>query len=318
MTDTFQGNLLQRILSKQPNISMLEAPCSGCRGQQVGWLMSDGWKDGMSDDTQTAFRAAAAEATEKWRNALTEAGKQVSFRPIRMPMLDMKLSSQMQNQVLMVRDHPFSSADPAVVLGVIHSASGQAMHPHDSGNFTSVPSSLLLHEGTVPVLTIRDPRLAITSAYRVLKDMGLPHGSGRPNFLISTSLQWQRLLYEFFTSHGITPLVVDGDDLMTSPQYARSLCEKLDLDPGHAYLSWPAASEEEKSAMHPMFLASQRKLIESDGLNPARAAKNVIDFKKEEQGWEQDFGEDLAMVKEMIALAMPHYEWFQAKRFRPE
>jgi hypothetical protein len=169
----------------------------------------------------------------------------------------------------------------------------------------------------VPILTIRDPRLAVVSAYRVLKEMGLPHGSGRPNFLISTSLQWQRLLYGFFVSHGITPLVVDGDDLMTSPQYARSLCEKLDLDPAQAYLSWPSASEEEKSAMHPMFLASQRNLIESEGPRPERAAKNT-DFDKEEQQWEEEFGEDMAMVKEMIALAMPHYKWFQDKRFRPE
>ena len=217
----------------------------------------------------------------------------------------------------MVHDHPFSSADPAVVLDLIHSASGRAFHPPGDKNFTSIPASLLLHENTVPILTIRDPRLAVTSAYRVLKDMGLPHGSGRPNFTISTSLQWQRLLYDFFTSHGITPLVVDADDLMTSPHYARSLCEKLALDPEHAYLSWPAATEDEKSALHPMFLASQRNLIESEGPNPGRAAKN-IDFEKEEQGWDEEFGEDLAMVKEMFALAMPHYEWFQAKRFRLE
>lgn len=180
-----------------------------------------------------------------------------------------------------------------------------------------MPSSLLLHEDTLPILTIRDPRLAVTSAYRVLKDMGLPHGSGRPNFLISTSLQWQRLLHDLFTSQGIIPLVVDADDLMTSPQYARSLCEKLGLDPAQAYLSWPAASDEEKGALHPMFLASQRTLIESEGPIPGRAAKNV-NFAKEEQGWEDEFGVDMALVKEMIALAMPHYKWFQAKRYRPE
>ena len=217
----------------------------------------------------------------------------------------------------MVHDHPFSSTDPAVVLDLIHSATGRAFHPPEEKNFTSIPASLLLHENTVPILTIRDPRLAVTSAYRVLKDMGLPHGSGRPNFLISTSLQWQRLLYDSFTSHGITPLVVDADDLMTSPQYARSLCEKLNLDPAQAHLSWPSASEEEKSALHPMFLASQRNLIESEGPRPERAAKNT-DFKKEEQQWEEEFGEDLAMVKEMIDFAMPHYQWFQGKRFKPE
>jgi hypothetical protein len=201
-----------------------------------------------------------------------------------------------------------------VVLDLIFSASGHAFHPPEEKNFTSIPASLLLHEGTKPVLTIRDPRLAVTSAYRVLKDMGLPHGSGRPNFLISTSLQWQRLLYDFFVSHGILPLVVDADDLMTSPRYARLLCEKLDLDPAQACLSWPSISGEERSALHPMFLASQRNLLESEGPNPSRAAPN-IDFESEEQRWEVEFGEDMAMVKEMIALAMPHYEWFQSKRF---
>jgi TRAP-type C4-dicarboxylate transport system substrate-binding protein len=44
--------------------------------------MSDEWSQGMSDDTRTAFRAAAAEATEKWRQALAEAGKKVSQTPI--------------------------------------------------------------------------------------------------------------------------------------------------------------------------------------------------------------------------------------------
>jgi hypothetical protein len=203
------------------------------------------------------------------------------------------------------------------MTGVKECPKAQAIHSLEEKNFTSIPSALLLKENTVPILTVRDPRLAVVSAYRVLKDIGLPHGSGRPNFLISTSLQWQRLLYDFFVSHGITPLVVDGDDLMTSPQYARSLCQKLDLDPALAYLWWPSASEEEKSALHPMFLASQRNLIESEGPRSARAAKNT-DFDKEEQQWEEEFGEDLVMVKEMIDLAVPHYEWFQDKRFRPE
>lgn len=213
-----------------------------------------------------------------------------------------------------MHDHPFGSADPAVVLDLIHSASGHAFNSQEEKNFTSIPASLLLHVNTIPVLTIRDPRLAVTSAYRVLKEMGLPHGSGRPNFLISTSLQWQRMLYDFFVSHGILPLVVDADDLMTSPEYARSLCEKLDLDPAQACLSWSAASEEEKNALHPMFLASQKNLIESEGPNPARAAPN-IDFEREEQQWEEEFGADMAMLDEMIAIAIPHYRWFQSKRF---
>jgi hypothetical protein len=72
------------MLSKQPNISLLYSPYSGCRGQQVGWLMSDDWSQGMPNDTRTAFQAAASEATGKWRDALAEAGRKVSRTPVSM------------------------------------------------------------------------------------------------------------------------------------------------------------------------------------------------------------------------------------------
>jgi len=40
--------------------------------------MSDEWDQGISDDTQTAFRAATAEATGKWQHALAEAARKAS------------------------------------------------------------------------------------------------------------------------------------------------------------------------------------------------------------------------------------------------
>lgn len=40
--------------------------------------MSDEWSQGMSDDTRTAFQAAASEATETWRHALAEVSENVS------------------------------------------------------------------------------------------------------------------------------------------------------------------------------------------------------------------------------------------------
>lgn len=90
--DTIQGHLLQRILSKQPNLALLDSPYSGCRGQQVGWLMSEEWDQGMPDDTKTAFRAAAAEATEKWRHALAEAGRKVRSDQLRWSVINMRLT----------------------------------------------------------------------------------------------------------------------------------------------------------------------------------------------------------------------------------
>jgi hypothetical protein len=61
----------------------------------------------------------------------------------------------------------------------------------------------------------------------------------------------------------------------------------------------------------------QRNLIESEGPNPGRAATN-IDSVKEEQRCEEEFGEDMVMIKEMLVIAMSHYEWFQNERFCSE
>ncbi|KAK8032618.1 hypothetical protein PG990_002352 [Apiospora arundinis] len=128
--------------------------------------------------------------------------------------------------------------------------------------------------------------------------MDLPHGSGRPNFLISTSTLWIRRLHEAYRSRGIEPVVVDADDLMTSPEFARRLCSKLGLDPELAYLSWEATSAEEKAKLHPM----------------DRAAKNQ-DMEALVQGWPAEFGEDVELVREMVDLAIPHYQYLYERRF---
>ena len=217
----------------------------------------------------------------------------------------------------MVHDHPFSTTDPGYVINLIDSVTKDAAYLPRPGNFTTIPDDVLLHPNTIPILTIRDPRLTVTSAYRVLKAMGLPHGSGRPNFLISTSTLWQRLLYDFFISNGVEPLVVDGDDVMTDPEFTRQLCKRLGLDPDAAIFRWEPAGEAEKAAMHPMFFASQRWLIESAGIKPERAAKN-INLEAEERGWKDEFGEDLELIRDMVALALPSYEYLHERRFKGE
>lgn len=181
------------------------------------------------------------------------------------------------------------------------------------GNFTSIPDELLLHPDTIPVLTIRDPRLAVPSAYRVLTSFGFAHASGRPNFLVSTSLLWQRNLYDFFTSHDVQPLIIDADDMMTDPFFPALVCEKLGLDPDQACSRWERITEEEKAELHPMVYASQKHLLESEGVDASRAATNT-DFDVEEEGWDAEFGEDTGMAREMVDLGMEHYLYLRERR----
>lgn len=98
-------------------------------------------------------------------------------------------------------------------------------------NVTSMPESLLLHPDTIPVFTIRDPRLTIPSANRTLRMMGLPHGAGLLNYFTVTCPIWNRLMYDFYVSRGITPLVIDADDYILDPDFVRQLSRRLGLDP---------------------------------------------------------------------------------------
>jgi hypothetical protein len=45
--------------------------------------------------------------------------------------------------------------------------------------------------------------------------------------------------------------------------------------------------------------------MQSEGPNPSRAAQNT-EFEREDQPWDVELGEDMAMVREMIALALSH------------
>jgi hypothetical protein len=195
---------------------------------------------------------------------------------------------------------------------MIHSITGS--REAESENISGIPDQLLLQAGTIAVLTIRDPRIAVPSAFRVLRDMGLPHGSGRPNFTISTSPLWIRDLYNYFCANGIECIVIDADDVIADPDLVKDLCTKLDLNPAQLQRSWAKPTSEERARMHPSFYASQRVLIESEGIRPDLAKCNR-DLDSEAKGWRADFGEDAEMVEEMIELALPHYKWLQERAF---
>ncbi|KAK8065202.1 hypothetical protein PG997_011949 [Apiospora hydei] len=188
------AQLLGRILSKQPNLQILDNTFGPARGAQVEWLMGEAWADGMSSDARSAFDRAIEKGVSAWRLALQDCRD--------------------KGKTLLLQDHPFSLVSPEKVLKVIHNpspteseivAAGVAAAGGDSGNnigksssdergkgalcdallesidsVNPIPDDLLFASGTIPVLTIRDPRLAVPSAYRVLGALGLPAAAAGP------------------------------------------------------------------------------------------------------------------------------------------
>lgn len=223
-------------------------------------------------------------------------------------------ANDQQGTSLLLIDHAFNAASPDTIIRMIDEISRSSSNGPSGYNVTDLPESLLLRRGTVPLFTIRDPRITVPATFRVLGDMDLPHGSGRPNFTVSASPLWIRNLYNYFTSKGIEPLIVDADDFLANPDLVKELCAKLGLDAKELLWSWPKPTADERAGLHPHFYASQRALIESEGIRPELASINR-DLDAEKKAWKIDFGEDASMVEEMIDLALPHYQWLKDRAF---
>ena len=187
--------------------------------------------------------------------------------------------------------------------------------PSSSGaggdNPTLIPDSLLLQAGTVPILTIRHPRLVVPSAYRAMQK--IVAGAGKPNAFLLACCVWTRWLYDFYITHGVQPLIVDADDYMTSEDFVRKLCGRAGLNPGEAVFSWSTTSDEQKESLERPYVEVQTTFMSSTGADPSRAARNV-DLKAEEAKWAEEFGADLPFIQELVRLSTPHYEYLHERR----
>lgn len=140
-------------------------------------------------------------------------------------------------------------------------------------------------------------------------------GPRRPAYKIGTSLKFARELYDWYAGHDIEPVVIDADDYMTSEKFSRGLAEKLSLDPAQVAVTWGPTPEEQQAQMHPVLRAMQKTLIDSKGLVPGRAAKNV-DPKEQEELWKKEFTqEEVEVMRELIEATSPDYEYLKARRF---
>jgi hypothetical protein len=134
--------------------------------------------------------------------------------------------------------------------------------------------------------------------------------------LVTTCNVWNCVLYNFYRSHEIEPVVVDADDYMTSESFVRRLLVRLGLDPERVKFEWEAVTDEQKEMeIHPMLYASQSTLFESEGVIVGRAAKNS-DLEGLEEKWREEFGQDAGLIGEMVEIAERHYRWLYERRWR--
>ena len=109
-------------------------------------------------------------------------------------------------------------------------------------------------------------------------------------------------------------MVVDAGDFMTSEGFVKTLCGRIGLEGRRACFGWEAVARE---GMHPMLWASQNTLFESEGVDAARA-KEAGNLVEEERAWEEEFGGDVGLVREMVGIAEPFYRWLFERRWKAD
>jgi hypothetical protein len=132
---------------------------------------------------------------------------------------------------------------------------------------------------------------------------------------IILSLRWQRELYDWYLTKHITPVVVESENYMTSPEFVRKLCEVVGLDPEAAIFKWDRLGEEERAKLDPQVVQMMKTLFDSEGLRPDLAIKEQLVVTEEMEKWKADLGEDVAgVVREVVDASMDDYPYLKARK----
>lgn len=168
----------------------------------------------------------------------------------------------------------------------------------------------------MPIFLIRHPALTIASYARVA-------GRWTPGLSDDVSLQWCKDLYLWYTSHeGTTasPIILDADDILTSPATLYKIADLTGLDRDQIVFSWDLDDEEEKKAWHPVKLKMTKSLANSTGIVTKGKLGSELNVENEIEKWRKEFrelGESVPEVMEtMLRKEMVIYEFLRERRLK--
>ncbi|KAJ3534741.1 hypothetical protein NM208_g7415 [Fusarium decemcellulare] len=145
--------------------------------------------------------------------------------------------------------------------------------------------------------------------------LGRPH---KEPSLVERSSIWARTLFDFYEAEhdhgGERPLVLDADDMMTSPELMTKYARLAGLDPDKLRFSWEMASQEALSNMSAMARMMLSSLNASDKVNLDKVAGD-LDIAEEAVKWRAEFGDEGGnKLESWVRAAMPDYEYMRSKR----
>ena len=129
-------------------------------------------------------------------------------------------------------------------------------------NPTAIPDRL--YESLTPIILIRHPCHQLRSSYaRAVQATQMRPGD--EDFSNTTTAAFIRFLYDDFASKGRTPIVVDGDDVLSrTREVAETVCARLGLDAGLVQDTWEPI--EDYGTTEPIMRAYMAEVLSSTGV----------------------------------------------------
>ena len=112
---------------------------------------------------------------------------------------------------------------------------------------------------------------------------------------------WRKQI-EWCATHDIDHILVDSSDFRNQPEATLGeVCSKLDLPFTKSMLVWQACPEVELDNLGGRHRHLYRRVLESDGLQPAVRQPPEIESFPEEEGWREHVRECLAIYRDLSA-----------------
>lgn len=142
--------------------------------------------------------------------------------------------------------------------------------------------------------------------------------STRSNVLISGTQRWQRELYDWYVSNGVTPIVAEADDYMSSREFVQKLASEAGLDPEWCIFEWEKVDEAAQKGMNGMYVKLQQTLLNSEGMVEGKAMQ-VVDVESERQKWKTEFESwEVDFLNELVDLTMEHFDYLRARKLKAD
>ncbi|KAJ4130520.1 hypothetical protein NW754_009571 [Fusarium falciforme] len=215
-------------------------------------------------------------------------------------LLDYIKKAESEGQLVLFKEHALLLNHPFFESEFAHGKGATIGEPTvlESGTRSSLNKTVLSDEFLKtfkPTFLIRHPALSLASMYRAARSDVLGRTDKEPS-IIERSSTWSRSLFDFYEAEhdngGERPLVLDADDMMTSPELMLKYARLTGLDP------------------------DKLRFSASDSVNLNKVASN-LDVAEKAAKWRAEFGdEDGSKLESWVRAAMPDYEYMRSKRLK--